>query len=235
MVSRSDVISFRWLPSFNIVTQIKQGDNLYISQQTIANKAVMLAYVNITLGYRGGSVAVSYGQELHGTHVEQALQLTKYLNNLRSTDIMTLQRSNPDGSALESTLQQGNLLLQKANLTVAALQQTINTEESNLLICNKKKSNSDDVYNQALNSYNGTVIEQATTQAQEASACIAQSQVQINSLQGVLNNLTYEIKKTQEYIGIIQEHKSLLIDYGSLIPTSIPNQLIELQRTLNNL
>ena len=49
LVTRINVNSFRWVPSLDVVTNIKQGDSVYISQQAIADQAVLLAYVNITL------------------------------------------------------------------------------------------------------------------------------------------------------------------------------------------
>ena len=49
LMTRINVNSFRWVPSLDVVTNIKQGDSVYISQQAIADQAVLLAYVNITL------------------------------------------------------------------------------------------------------------------------------------------------------------------------------------------
>ena len=49
LMTRISVNSFRWVPSLDVVTNIKQGDSVYISQQAIADQAVLLAYVNITL------------------------------------------------------------------------------------------------------------------------------------------------------------------------------------------
>lgn len=49
LMTRINVNSFRWVPSLDVMTNIKQGDSVYISQQAIADQAVLLAYVNITL------------------------------------------------------------------------------------------------------------------------------------------------------------------------------------------
>ena len=49
LMTRISVNSFRWVPSLDVVTNIKQGDSVYISQQSIADQSVLLAYVNITL------------------------------------------------------------------------------------------------------------------------------------------------------------------------------------------
>ena len=47
--SKTDVLSFRWLPSLSVSTSIKQSDMTYLSKQKIADQAVLLTYANITL------------------------------------------------------------------------------------------------------------------------------------------------------------------------------------------
>jgi hypothetical protein len=47
--TKTDVLSFRWLPSLSVSTTIKEIDTTYISQQKIADNTVLLTYANISL------------------------------------------------------------------------------------------------------------------------------------------------------------------------------------------
>jgi len=47
--TKTDVFSFRWLPSLSVSTTIKEIDTTYISQQKIADNTVLLTYANISL------------------------------------------------------------------------------------------------------------------------------------------------------------------------------------------
>jgi hypothetical protein len=47
--SKTDVFSFRWLPSLSVSTSMKQLDTTYIIQQKIADNAVLLTYANIAV------------------------------------------------------------------------------------------------------------------------------------------------------------------------------------------
>lgn len=234
-LTRINVSSFRRVPSLNVVTNIKQGDNIYISQQKIADQSVLLAYVNITLWHGWWSYRGSNGTDVKGTTIEKAITLTKYLNNLRQTDIVVLQNKNPDGSALTTIIQQGNTLLQQANFLIAPLTTYIQQQQGQLNLCLGQKKQADDNYNIALQSYNSALVEKATVQAQQASSCISTSSVAMNSAKGILANLQSEIVRTQKYIWLITNNKSLLMQYGSIIGTEVPLQLVDLQQQIQKL
>lgn len=215
---------------------MKQGDNIYISQQKIADQAVLLAYVNIALWHGGWMRNLwLWGSEIQGTTIQKAITLTKHLNSVRTTDILTVQNKNPDGSALNTITQQGNALIQQANLLVPSLNTYITEQQRTLDNCTAQKKQADDRYNQALSVYNSAVIEQATLQAQEASSCMSTTSVAINSAKWVLSSLQIEISKTQQYIWLITTNKSLLIEYGGVLWTEIPAQLVQLKRDLASL
>jgi hypothetical protein len=111
----------------------------------------------------------------------------------------------------------------------------IQEQESRIANCTNQKSQADALYNQWLASYNAAQVTQATRTAQEASSCISSATVQRNSLQGILNTLSNEITKTRAYLTLITNNQSLLVEYGDIVPTEIPAQLLKLQQDLNRL
>ena len=235
-LTKIDVSSFRRVPSLNVVTNMKQGDNVYISQQKIADQSVLLAYVNITLWHGGWSSSLwSDGSDIQGTTIEKAVSITKYLNGLRQTNILEVQNKNPDWSALGTIVQQWNALIQQGNLLITPLTTSLTTQQSKLDLCTTQKKQADDNYNVALKNYNSTLVEKSTTQAQEASACMSSTSVAINSTKGVLTNLQSEIIKNQQYLWLITTNKSLLMQYGNILWTEVPVQLVDLQKQINAL
>ena len=236
LLTRIDVDSFRWVPSLNVVTNLKQWDNIYISQQKIADQAVLLAYVNITLWHQWQSTLGGIGgNDIQGSTIEKAILTTKYLNSLRTTNILDIQKKNPEGSDLTTLTQQWNILVQQGNILIPVLNSHIEEQQGKIELCTAQKKQADDRYNQALKNYNSGVVEKSTEQAQEASVCISTASVAMNSAKGVLAQLQGEMTKTQKYIGLITTNKSLLIKYAQELWTTIPTELVQLQKELQNL
>ena len=235
MFTKTDVGSFRWVPSLTVVNNIKQGDNMYISQKKIADQSVLLAYVNIALGHGWWLSSGINGADFKGTTIEKAVTLTKYLNALRQTDILGVQNKNPDGSALSTIIQQWNTLIQQSGLLIAPLTTYIEKQQGQLNQCTAQKKQADADYNNALTLYNSAQVEKSTLQAQEASACMSTSSVAMNSAKGILANLQKEITKTKTYIGLVTNNKSLLMQYGTILTTEVPVQLVNLQKQIQSL
>lgn len=235
LATRINVDSFRWVPSLDVVTNLKQWDNIYISQQKIADQSVLLAYVNITLWHQWTTIGGVGGDDIQWSTIEKAVLITKYLNSLRTTNILDLQKKNPEGSDLTTLTQQWNVLIQQWNVLIPVLNKTIEEYQGKLDLCTSQKKQADDRYNQALTNYNSMVVEQSTQQAKEASICMSTSSVAMNSAKGVLANLQWEITKTQKYLGLITTNKSLLIQYAQELWTTIPSELVQLQKELQNL
>ena len=235
-MTRISVNSFRWVPSLDVVTNIKQGDSVYISQQSIADQSVLLAYVNITLWHGGASSSSSlWWSDIQWTTVEQALLVTKYLNSLRTTDVIAVQQKATDVSNVNTIIQQGSALIAKGNALIAPLTAIVDEQSSIISTCTSQKQQADDLYNESLQQYNGISVEKATQQAQQASSCISQASVAMNSAKWVLSNLESELKKTQNYVSLLIANTSLLKQYAGVLDTDIPAQLVQLKKDLANL
>jgi hypothetical protein len=82
---------------------------------------------------------------------------------------------------------------------------------------------------------NSLLVDQATTQAQQASVCISTAGVSVKSLNGVLINLQSEIGKTQKYISFITTNQMLITQYNDLLGGKVPSQLVQLQNEYESL
>lgn len=234
-MTKINVSSFRWMSSFTVVTNIQQGDKIYIAQQKIADNAVLLTYMNITLWNNGGNTTIFWNETLQWTTQQKALQIAKYLNNIRSQDILSLATSDTDGKNLDTHTQQWKVLMTHANNLIWPLSSLIKEYEDQTSSCTNQKKQSDNQYNEALQSYNSILVEQSTTRSKDASICIGTNSVSMNSVKWVLGTLQSDMTKTQKYLDLITKNRTLLIQYGVMLPTEIPAQLVQLQKDLRNL
>lgn len=66
IISKTDVFSFRRLPSLAVVTQTKQREGVYMAHKRISEQAILLAYLNISLGHDAWSLGSEFdGGDIH--------------------------------------------------------------------------------------------------------------------------------------------------------------------------
>ncbi len=233
--SKTDVLSFRWLPSLSVSTTIKQSDIVYVAQQKIADQAVLLTYANITLWHEWWSSSVVWLEDLNGDTVSKALISIKNLQSIRSTDVLQITNSESWVQWLSIITQQWQTSLAQSQNIVLSLQSALDEAQSQVDSCTKQKTQADEMYRQWLAGTNSLLVDKATTQAQQASACISTNGVTIKSLNGVLLNLNSEITKTQKYITFITTNQTLITQYNDLLGGEVPSQLVQLQKEFQSL
>lgn len=236
MATKTDIGAFRRVPALTISTTEKVNNTLHLKHKRISQQAIMLAYTHIRLWYNnnhfwadGSSIA-----ELQGDLVSQAITATKNLQQVRTTDILQI-RNTDQANGITSHMRYTSSILAQAETLFVPLTTLIQEQESRITSCTNQKSQADALYNQWLSNYNAGQVAQATTTAIEASNCISSATVQRNSLQGILNTLSNEITKTRAYLTLITSNQSLLSEYGDIVPTEIPTQLLQLQQDLKRL
>lgn len=233
--TKTDVLSFRWLPSLSVSITIKEIDTTYISQQKIADNAVLLTYANISLWHEWWSSHTAWLEDLNGDTVSKALISIKNLQTIRSTDVLQLKNSQWWVEWLSTVVQQWNTTLSQSQNIVASLQWSIAEAQAKVDGCTVQKTQADEMYRQWLASNNSLLIDQATTQAQQSSVCISTSGVTTKSLNGVLVNLQSEIMKTQKYITFVNTNQNLITQYNDLLWGEVPSQLVQLQNEYESL
>ncbi len=233
--TKTDVFSFRWLPSLSVSTTIKEIDTTYISQQKIADNAVLLTYANISLWHEWWSSHTAWLEDLNGDTVSKALISIKNLQTIRSTDVLQLKTSQWWVEWLSTVLQQWNTALSQSQNIVVSLQGSIAEAQAKVDGCTAQKTQADEMYRQWLAGNNSLLIDQATTQAQQASVCISTSGVTVKSLNGVLLNLQSEVTKTQKYITFVNTNQRLITQYNDLLGGEVPSQLVQLQNEYESL
>lgn len=232
--TRTNVFSFRWVPSLAVSTTEKIINTTYLNQKKLSHEAVLITYAHIRIGNEGANKSVWWFPDLQGDAVSRAITMTQHLQRVRTTDILSL-RSSDGADGIVSHLRYTQTSLWQAQPLLFPLQEMITTTQQRIDTCTASKSQADALYNAWLTNYDARQVTQATTQAQEASSCISTQTVQRNSAQWVLKNLQTEMTNTQNYLTLIQRNQSLLVEYGNLVPTEIPSQLVQLQRELQSL
>ena len=233
--SKTDVLSFRWLPSLSVSTSIKQSDMTYLSKQKIADQAVLLTYANITLWHEWWTSSMAWLEDLDGDTVSKALLSIKNLQTIRSTNVLQMKDSQSNREWISTLLQQWQTTLLQSQSIASILQWSIAESQSQVNGCTSQKSQADEMYRQWLAANNATMIEQATTQAQQSSTCISTAGVSVKSLNGVLTNLNTEMIKTQKYITLVQNNQSLITQHTDLLGGEVPAQLVQLQKDFQSL
>ena len=233
--TKTDVFSFRWLPSLSVSTTIKEINTSYISQQKIADNTVLLTYANISLWHEWWSSHTAWLEDLNGDTVSKALISIKNLQTIRSTDVLQLKNSQWWVEWLSTVVQQWNTTLSQSQNIVASLQWSIAEAQAKVDGCTAQKTQADEIYRQWLAGNNSLLIDQATIQAQQASVCISTSGVTVKSLNGVLLNLQSEIIKTQKYITFVNTNQNLITQYNDLLGGEVPSQLVQLQSEYESL
>lgn len=232
--SKTDVLSFRWLPSLSVSTSVKQSNIAYVAQQKIADNAVLLTYANISL-WHAWSAHTAWLEDLNGNIVSQSLASIKNLQMVRSTDVLQLKNSQWWVEWLSTVIQQWNTALSQSQNIVRSLNWSIAEAQWQVDTCTNQKTQADEMYRQWLTQNNALLIDQATTQAQKASTCISIAGVSVRSLNGVLLNLQPEITKTQKYITLLNNNQSLILQYNDLLGGEVPAQLVQLQKDFQSL
>jgi len=233
--SKTDVLSFRWLPSLSVSTSMKQGDLVYVAQQKIADNAVLLTYANITLWHEWWTSSMAWLEDLNGDTVSKALLSIKNLQTIRSTNVLQMKNSQSGVDGLSTISQQWQTTLYQSQAIVSLLQWSIAESQSQVDGCTAQKTQADEMYRQWLAANDATTIEQATLQAQQSSTCISTAGVTVKSLNGVLLNLQSEIEKTQKYITFITTNQGLITQYNDLLGWEVPAQLVQLQKDFQSL
>lgn len=236
-LTKMDVVWFRRTPAVNVSTSLKVGNQQFTPRQHIRNVATMIIYKHIQLWNEWSAGFLTLGNtQIQGNDVEQATQLTQLLTTYNQTNVIDLVRHSHDRTTdIQTFLNQGNTTVRQAQYINQRLQSTINSYNTQLSTCKVNKSAADTSYRQGLSSNNATLIDQATKKAIEMNTCIANSSTSINSLQGVYNNLSNVIKKSQQYIAVIRTHQSTLVTYPDLIGTDTPSTIIQLQKDFASL
>lgn len=237
LIPETEVFSFRWVPSLSVSTTNKIIDTTYFSQKQVSDYIVMLTYSNISVWHTSSdSVMKQWGlSDLNGDITTKALTATKNLNTIRSTNVLQINNSDTSVDGVGLLLQQTKIVLNQSQSLVSPLQQMIDEEQAKIDNCTSQKSDADKIYNEWLKNQQSLQVSQATLQAQEASVCIATATVSLRSKTWVLNNLTDEISKTQDYEEIITRNKDLITKYGSLLDGTIPSDLVQVQNELSAL
>jgi chromosome segregation ATPase len=174
-------------------------------------------------------------EDLNGDTVSKALTSIKNLQTIRSTDVLQLKNSQWWVEWLSTVLQQWNTALSQSQNIVVSLQGSMSEAQAKVDGCTAQKAEADEMYRQWLAGNNSLLIDQATTQAQQASICISTSGVTVKSLNGVLLNLQSEVTKTQKYITFVNTNQRLITQYNDLLGGEVPSQLVQLQNEYESL
>lgn len=233
--SKTDVLSFRWVPSLSVYTSTKIEDTVYFSQKKVADYMVMLTYSNITLWHSSSSSALSQGNfsDLNWDIISKALTAIKNLNTVRTTNVLQVSNSDDSIDGVALLLQQAQIILSQSQSLIQPLDQMIEEEQSRIDACTADKALADELYNEWLATQQATQVSHSTLQAQEASTCIATATVSLRSKNGVLKNLTTEITKTQNFVEIVTRNKDLIVQYDSILDGTIPSELVQVQKELS--
>lgn len=235
LLSKTDALSFRWLPALSVVSSMNQWDITYVSQKKIANAAVLLAYANISLWHTRLWGSIDGLQDLDGDTMTKALTSIKNLQSITSTNVLQIRDSKQWVTWLSTLIQQGKIALSQSQGLATILQWSIDELLSKVSACTAQKEKADELYRQGLTANNSTMINQATLQAQESSTCISTLGVSTKSMNGVLITLQSEIVKTQKYITLVETNQQLLAQYNELLDGEVPSQLVQLQKDFQSL
>lgn len=227
------IFSFRWVPAMTLVNNTKIWSSNQVRDRAIGNFAVQIAYTNMSLGHSKASSQSSKDIPSWDT-IEQSLQLSKMLEEFRRSTLDNIESPSKD-FVLEDSIAYGNKLLSLWSTLLQSLQLKIVDHRAQAELCISKKTQADDLYNQSLKNYDSASIRQATTQAQEANACIWQQSTLANSYKGVYDTLQKESNRSSGYIKLLESNKELFLRYGEVLGTQVPQQLLRLQQDLRRL
>ncbi len=232
----TNVLSFRRLPSLSVSTTLKQSDTHYISQQKIAHYVVALTYANIEVWHGEWWWISIWGMgTMVGSIINQALVGIQNLQLIQKIDILQLQNSDKSIDGIATFIQQGQTTIQQSQWISSELQWVIADAQAKVDACTVQKTQADELYRQWLTAHDAVIIDQATTQAQEASVCISTYSVTVKSNNWILLSLAAEIERTQKYITLAQNNSELIRQYWWLVAGEVPAQLVQLKKDISSL
>lgn len=235
--SRTDVLSFRRLPSLSVSTTIKQANTTYLVQQKIADNSILLTYANISIWHQWwtSSSMLAWVEDLNGDTVSKSLLSIKNLQTIRNTNVFQIKNLQWADNGLSVLLQQWQTTLSQSQLLSTTLQWSVAEAQSQVDSCSATKDKADELYRQWLAANDAAMVDEATLSAKEASTCISTYGVSVKSLNGVLANLNIEIEKTQKFITLLSDNQSLIAQYSGILEGEIPSQLVQLQKDFQSL
>jgi len=236
ILSRMDVISYRWTAPSIVNTQIQLGNNTFRPTTHTKQTAIMLTQSNISLGIKWSSSISSPILSANGDDISQALALTTNLKTIRQTDIIALIATSTDKPlTLRTYLGQTETTVRQWSFVMTRLQNRISNAQSIISNCTTQKTQASSLYNQWLNTSNAWLINTATEQGKIANACIAEQQTVITTIQWLIDRLSDQMTKTTEYTSIISQYQTVILSHGDLLNTTTPETLISLQSALKNI
>lgn len=235
--SKTDVLSFRRLPSLSVSTTVKQSNTTYLTQQKIADNFILLTYANISVWHQWwtSSSMIAWIEDLNGDTVSKSLLAIKNLQTIRSTNVFQITNLQWADNGLSVLLQQWQTTLTQSQLLSTTLQWSVTEAQSQVDACTATKAKADELYRQWLSANDASMIDEATTSAKEASTCISTYGVSLKSLNGVLLNLNTEIDKTQKFLTLLTNNQWLIVQYNGILDGEVPSQLVQLQKDFQSI